>query len=102
MFNKYYLTASIYGNYKFDTSLTNFGKMRQRVISKVNPDKNILKLNNRNDFTSIYPMLDEFAYTTVDSFIFKSSWDFTYHIECSENINNSNNATNNIINSINK
>ncbi len=101
LFERPSLTASIYGNYKFDTSLTSFGKMKQRVISKINPNNNVLKLKGRNDFTSIYPMLDEFGYTTTDFFIFKSSWDYTYHIECSENINNSNNATDNVVNSIN-
>ena len=27
-------------------------------------------------------MLDEFGYLSVDSFIFKSTWDYEYHIEC--------------------
>ena len=102
LFERPGITASIYGNYKFDTTLTNFGKMKQRVISKVNTkNNNILKLKNRTDYRSIYPMLDEFGYTTVDFFIFKSTWDYKYHIECSENLNTSNNATENIVNIIN-
>jgi hypothetical protein len=42
----------------------------------------ILKLRNSEDLKSIYPMLDEFGYLSVDSFIFKSTWDYEYHIEC--------------------
>lgn len=97
LFERPGLTASIYGNYKFDTSLTNFGKIKQRVISKVNPNRNIMKLRDRKDYRSIYPMLDEFGYTVVDFFIFKSTWDYKYHVECSDNINTSNNSTENII-----
>jgi hypothetical protein len=84
LFQRPGITSTLYGNYKFDTDLTNFGIVKQRTISKVNR-KSILKLKDRNDFRSIYPMLDEFGYTTVDFFIFKSTWDFNYHYECSEN-----------------
>lgn len=71
-----------YGNYKFDENLTFFGLIKQRIISKVNRKENILKLRNSEDLKSIYPMLDEFGYLSVDSFIFKSTWDYEYHIEC--------------------
>jgi hypothetical protein len=27
---------------------------------------------------------DEYGYTVLDFFIFKSTWDFDYHIECSQ------------------
>jgi hypothetical protein len=76
------ITSSVVGNYKFDTTLTNFGMIKERVISKVNRDNNILKLKNNSNLKSIYPMIDEFGYTTTDFFIFKSSWDFEYFIEC--------------------
>lgn len=96
------ITDSVYGNYKFDTTLTNFGRINQRIISKVNTKStSILKLKDRNDYKSIYPMFDEFGYTTVSFFIFKSTWDYKYHYECSENLNTSNNATDNIVNTIN-
>ena len=95
LFERPGITSSIYGNYKFDTELTNFGKTKQRIISKVNTVGNIMKLKNRTDFRSIYPMLDEFGYTVVDFFIFKSTWDYKYHIEC---INNTNGSNNNLIN----
>lgn len=72
------------GNYKFDTSYTNFGITTQRVISKVNKIDNILKLKNNSSYKSIYPMIDEFGYTVVDFFIFKSTWDYEYHVECLE------------------
>ena len=78
------LTSSLIGNYKFDTSLTDFGIMKERVISKVNVNGNILKLRNVPNVNSIYPMIDEFGYTTVNYFIFMSSWDNSYYIQCSD------------------
>ena len=68
------------GNYVFDTELTDFGIAKELIISKVNRNQNILKLGN--NLTSIYPMVDEFGYTTNDIFIFKSSWDFDFYLEC--------------------
>ena len=70
------------GNYKFDTELTNFGVIKERIVTKVNKDENILKLKNNKNLRSIYPMLDEYGYHHTDFFIFKSSWDMEYHIEC--------------------
>lgn len=72
------------GNYKFDTELTNFGNIKERIVSKINRQNNILKLKNNPDLLSVYPMLDEFGYHTISFFIFKSTWDFTYHVECQE------------------
>jgi hypothetical protein len=72
------------GNYKFDTELTNFGKIKERIISKINREKNILKFKDSPDVLSVYPMIDEFGLHTTTSFIFKSTWDFGYHIECQE------------------
>lgn len=72
------------GNYKFDTDLTYFGTIKERMVSKINRNKNILKLRNNPNIKSIYPMLDEYGYHSTDFFIFKSSWDFEYHIECVE------------------
>lgn len=73
-----------YGNSKFDLDLTDFGMIKERTVSKVNRKKNILKLKNNTDLKSIYPMLDEYGYHTISFFIFKSTWDFEYHIECVE------------------
>lgn len=70
--------------YKFNEGLTSFGLMRQRIISKINRKENILKLRNDRSNKSIYPMLDEFGYTFIDFFIFKSTWDYEYHIECQQ------------------
>ena len=101
LFERPGITSSSYGNYKFDTTLTNFGINKQRIISKVNRNNVILKLRNRTDFRSIYPMLDEFGYTTVDFFIFKSTWDYSYHFECIDNLNTSTGiSTENITNTI--
>ena len=71
----------IYGNYYFDTDLTDFGIVRERKFSKVNRSGSVLKLGEIPDTNSIYPMLDEFGYTFRDFFIFRSTWDFKYHIE---------------------
>lgn len=71
-------------NYKFDTSLTYFGISKQQVISKINRNSNILQLRSKADLKSIWPMIDEFGYTITDFFIFKSTWDFEYHVECLE------------------
>jgi hypothetical protein len=71
-------------NFKFDTQLTNFGIMKQRIVSKVNRNTNLLKFKDKPNLNSIYPMIDEYGYHTVDFFIFKSTWDLGYHFE-SEN-----------------
>lgn len=69
--------APLYGNYKFDTDLTDFGIMQERRVRKVNRTGSVLKLQTN----SIYPMLDEFGYTFMDFFIFRSTWDQGYHFE---------------------
>jgi hypothetical protein len=71
----------LYGNYKFDTDLTDFGLVKEEKVRKVNRSGSILKLKNVKDTNSIYPMIDEFGYTFNDFFIFKSSWDLAYHLE---------------------
>ena len=68
-------------NTKFDTSLTDFGIMKERKVSKINRKGSILKLRNEENLKSIYPMLDEFGYSTREFFIFSSTWDFQYHWE---------------------
>jgi len=72
------------GNYKFDENITDFGIVKQRIISKINRRGNILKLRNSDNLKSIYPMLDEFGYMVLDFFIFKSTWDLEYHIEVTQ------------------
>lgn len=69
------------GNYSFDTTLTDFGMMKERKMRKVNRNGSLLKLSTYEDVDSIYPMVDEFGYTYADFFIFKSSWDLQYYIE---------------------
>jgi hypothetical protein len=73
----------MYGNYSFDTTLTDFGLVRERKFRKVNRKKSILMLSEIPDTNSIYPMVDEFGYTFADMFIFKSAWDFEYYTETS-------------------
>lgn len=77
--------CDIYGcgdNYIFDTELSNFGMISERIISKVNLEKDVLQFKNKTDVDSIYPMIDEFGYTYIKQFIFKSSWDFKYYVKC--------------------
>lgn len=71
----------LYGNYNFDTTLTDFGMAKERKFRKVNRSRSILKLTEVNDTNSIYPMIDEFGYAFSDTFIFKSSWDNDYYVE---------------------
>jgi len=71
-------------NYKFDTDLTDFGIIKQRIVSKVNRKNNILRLRNEPNLKSIYPMIDEYGYHIIDFFMFKSTWDLEYHYECQE------------------
>lgn len=78
LFEKNYFTSSV-GNYRFDTSLSEFGLAKERKIRKINKNGSVLKLEDSKDEKSIYPMLDEFGYTFVDFFIFKSSWDNEYY-----------------------
>jgi hypothetical protein len=66
-------------NSRFDTNLTNFGIAKERKIRKINHKNNILKLHDVGDSESIYPMLDEFGYSVMDLYIFKSTWDYRYH-----------------------
>lgn len=67
------------GNYKFDTMLTDFGLIKEVKIRKVNRNGSILKKGE-----SIYPMVDEFGYTFINTSIFLSNWDFNYSIETIE------------------
>ena len=71
----------IYGNYKFDIDLTYFGVMKERKFRKVNRVQSLLKLREVKDVKSIYPMIDEFGYSFIDFFIFKSTWDYEYSVE---------------------
>lgn len=73
------------GNYKFDTSLTDFGLFKERKLRKINRKGSILKLKNLKGSVSMYPMIDEFGYTFTDFMVFKSTWDVNYHIETVNN-----------------
>jgi len=84
LFSKNTFTASV-GNYIFDVDLSEFGIMKERKIRKINKDGSVLKLRNDKGQKSIYPMLDEFGYTTTDFFIFSSSWEDEYYVSTSIN-----------------
>jgi hypothetical protein len=80
---------SLPGNFKFDTTLTDFGLMKERIMRKVNESGSVLKLRELKNYKSIYPMLQEFGYSVEDFFIFRSTWDIQYHTKTVENkINN--------------
>ena len=76
---------SLPGNYKFDTTLTDFGLMKERIMRKVNDKGSVLKLKELKNYKSIYPMLQEFGYSVEDFFIFRSTWDLQYHTKTVEN-----------------
>ena len=83
------------GNVKFDTSLYDFGQIREFIFSKVNENKNILKINQERD-TSMYPIIDEYGYTYSSRFIFKSPWDREFFIRTNSSLSamlNLNNTT---------
>ena len=65
-------------NLKFDETLGNFGMISELMVSKVNETGSMLKLQNVKTENSIYPMVDEYGYTNVSKFIFKSTWDNEY------------------------
>lgn len=71
-------------NYKFDTSLEDFGQIGELVFSKVNEQVDILKESNNK--YNIYPIIDEFGYKSSKRYIFKSSWDKEFFIKSLPNI----------------
>jgi hypothetical protein len=73
---------SLPGNYKFDTTLTEFGLVKEIKIRKINRKGSVLKLKESNNI-SMYPMVDEFGYNFIDFMIFKSNWDKVYYVETS-------------------
>lgn len=62
-------------NIKFDTEISNFGKIDELIFSKVNENGNIILKINQDKDTSMYPMIDEYGYLYNEKFIFKSPWD---------------------------
>ncbi len=68
------------GNFKFDTSLSNFGLAIERKSKSINLEGSLLKLRNSKEKSS-YPMVGEIGIIYSDHFIFKSNWDINYHIE---------------------
>lgn len=76
----YYSDTSLYfdENYKFDTTLNDFGIIDEIIYSKVNENLNIL--NSSIDMYNIYPSIDKFGYSYTNRFIFKSSWDKEFFI----------------------
>ena len=82
------------GNVKFDPDLYNFGKVSEFVFSKVNENKNILKVDQSKD-TPMYPIIDEYGYTYSERFVFKSPWDREFFTRTNSSVVNavSNNST---------
>jgi hypothetical protein len=65
-------------NLKFNTNLYNFGLIKERKLIKVSKDQMVLKLSNSVNYTSIYPMIDEFGILALDWNIFKSTYSDSY------------------------
>lgn len=84
LFNRDF-NRKLIGNYKFDTSLTDFGIAKEIKIKKVNSKDSILKLKNSEDLISIYPHIDEVGHSVKDINIFKSNWDNKFLYEFEEN-----------------
>lgn len=73
------------GNYLFDTNLSDFGIMKERKNRKINRRGSLLRLRDSKRLRSIFPMIGEFGYSFNDFMIFKSTWDYDYHIETFQN-----------------
>lgn len=69
------------GNYKFNTELTNFGKVIGKKIRKVSRNEDLLKINRIEEEEAIYPMIDEFGLSVRNRYIFKPTWDNFYYTE---------------------
>jgi hypothetical protein len=85
LFNRDCKVSKNIGNYIFDTSLTDFGIIKERKIRKINRSGSVLKFRDSKTEKSIYPMIDEFGYSCRDFMIFKSTWDSQYHTEIVDN-----------------
>lgn len=79
LFKRPTLCCRIEGNYKFDEELTDFGVIKEKIISKVNLKDIIFKLKDKKSIRSIYPKLDEFGYHVTQHNIFKSTWDKKFY-----------------------
>jgi hypothetical protein len=73
-------------NYRFDDTYTNFGTIDEIVYSKINENGSVLKLADKDNSKSYYPMIDEYGYSVSSKFIFKSSWDNDFFIRTTNNI----------------
>lgn len=76
--------SDLIGNYKFDTTLTDFGIIKERIFSKVSKT-DILKFAKNKTIKSVYPMIDEFGYYFDDFYMFKSTWDTNFLIDILDN-----------------
>jgi hypothetical protein len=68
------------GNYQFDTTLSGFGNLDERLYSKVNVSGSVLKLDGTT-YKSSYPQVDEYGLGFSNYFIFKSTWDKSYYYQ---------------------
>jgi hypothetical protein len=74
------------GNTYFDFNYKDFGVMKDLVVAKVYEGINPLKTSHDTYKTSSrFPMIDEHGSTTVDRYIFKSSWDNDFYYKTDSN-----------------
>ena len=72
-------------NYRFDTSIDEFGIIHGQQYSKVNEDGVVLKIRNNEEDTSIYPMIDEFGLQSGARFVFQGNFDSGYYTRTTKN-----------------
>lgn len=84
LFKNIITETDLIGNYKFDTTLSDFGIIKERIFSKV-AKENVLKFKHVKSVKSVYPMIDEFGYYFDNYYMFKSTWDTNYLIDTIDN-----------------
>jgi len=76
----FFFYSSIEKNSIFDTVYSDFGTVKDLLVCKVYEDKNPLQTSNFiYNTTNKYPMIDEIGVTSINKYIFKSSWDSNFY-----------------------
>lgn len=65
----------------FDTTLHDFGTMRELMASKTSPAQVLQTSKSGSKYRSVYPMLDEHGMTVMPRFVFKSTWDDEHYAQ---------------------
>jgi hypothetical protein len=73
-----YKDLNLHNGYKFNTELTQYGQVEE-IISKINPQGSILK--TKNSTPQVTPRIDEWGYSIINNFIFRSCWDKNFYLK---------------------